>query len=41
MLHKIGAPPIVENKRYNVRNIAKLTCSKVPFENIHENVPRK
>jgi hypothetical protein len=41
MLHKIEAPTIVENKRYNVSNIAKLTCSKAHFENIHENVPRK
>jgi hypothetical protein len=38
---KVWGPTIVENKRYNVSNIAKLTCSKGPFENIHENVPRK
>jgi hypothetical protein len=38
---KVEALTIVENKIYNVSNIAKNTCSKGPFENIHENVPRK
>jgi hypothetical protein len=33
---KVGAFTIVENKRYNVSNITKFTCSKDPFENIHE-----
>ncbi len=41
MLHKSWDPTIMENKRYHVCNIAKITCSKGPFENIHENVPRK
>jgi hypothetical protein len=37
---KGGAFTIVQNKRYNINNIAKLTCSKDPFENIHEKVSK-